>query len=251
MTSGASAEHGLLLVGHGSHLNGDSSAPVYEHARRLRSSGEWAEVRTGFWKEEPQLSRALDGCRASDVTVVPVFMSAGYFTNEVIPREMRLQGRLNCIVGHVVRYTGPIGAHRSLARVIVQRAMEAGGQPGDALAVLGHGTPRNPDSERNIYQQAGIVRELKAFAQVTTIFLDQEPNMRGVFEMVEAETVVVVPLFIADGWHVGETIPEDLALDGVETRRGGRRLRYARAVGTHPAVADVVAELAREAAAWT
>jgi len=245
------SRRGLLLVGHGSHLNADSSAPVYEHARRLRSSGAWAEVRTGFWKEEPQLSRALDGCRASDVTVVPVFISAGYFTNEVIPREMRLHSGLNFIDGKVVRYSGPIGQHRALARVIVQRAMEAGAEPGDALAVLGHGTPRNPDSERNVYQQTAFVRELAAFAEVTTIFLDQEPNMKGVFDLVEAETVVVVPLFVADGWHVGETIPEDLALDGVETRRGGRRLRYARAVGTHPAVADVIAELANEAAAWT
>jgi len=252
MTSAnASNGRGLLLVGHGSHLNGDSSAPVYEHAERLRAGGDWAEVRTGFWKEEPQLSRALDGCHVSDVTVVPVFISAGYFTNEVIPREMRLTGKLSCIDGKTVRYTGPVGAHQSLARVIVQRAMEAGGQPGDALAVLGHGTPRNPDSERNIYQQSGFVRDLGTFSEVTTIFLDQEPNMRGIFDVVEAETIVVVPLFIADGWHVGETIPEDLALDGVETRRGGRRLRYARAVGTHPAVADVISELAYEAGAWT
>lgn len=244
------SSQGLLLVGHGSHLSGDSSVPVYEHARRLRASREWAEVTTGFWKEEPQLSRALEGCHCADVTVVPVFISAGYFTNEVIPREMGLRGGVNCIDGRTVRYTGPIGAHQSLARVIVQRAIEAGGQPTNALAILGHGTPRNPDSERNIYQQTEYVGETGAFAEVTTIFLDQEPDMRGVFEMVQAETVVVVPLFVADGWHVGETIPEDMALDGVETRRGGRRLRYARAVGTHPAVADVISELAHEAAAW-
>ena len=74
--------------------------------------------------------------------------------------------------------------------------------------------------------------------------------MRGVFEMVAAETVVVVPLFVADGWHVGETIPEDLALEGVETRRGGRKLRYAGAMGTHPSVAGVILELVGEAATW-
>ena len=244
-------DRGLLLAGHGSHLNADSSAPVLAHARRLRASGSWGEVRVGFWKEEPPLSRALDAFAARDVTVVPVFISSGYFTNEVIPREMRLSGSMSCVDGRVVRYTAPVGSNRALAAVAVQRAMEAGAQPGDALAVLGHGTPRNPDSERNVYQQAEFVREIGAFREVTTIFLDQEPNMRGVFEMVEAETVVVVPLFVADGWHVGETIPDDLALDGVETRRGGRRLRYARAVGTHPAVADVIAGLAREAAAWT
>jgi hypothetical protein len=41
-----------------------------------------------------------------------------------------------------------------------------------------------------------------------------------------------------------------MALDGVETRRDGRRLRYARAVGTHPSVVDVICELASEADTW-
>lgn len=241
---------GLLLVGHGSHLNANSSAPVFAHADRLRAMGRFDEVRVAFWKEEPQLSRGLDGFDADDVTVVPVFISAGYFTNEVIPREMGLSGRVGCVGGKRVRYTGPIGAHPSLAKVIVQRAIEAGADGSEALAVLGHGTPRNPQSEVNVFQQTESVRELGRFGEVATIFLDQEPNMRDVFEIVKSEAVVVVPLFIADGWHVGETIPEDMALEGVETRRGGRKLRYAKAVGTHANVVDVICELADEAATW-
>ena len=58
------------------------------------------------------------------------------------------------------------------------------------------------------------------------------------------QTVVVVPFFIAEGWHVGQTIPEDLALEGAETRRGGRIVRYAAPVGTHPQTADVIERLA-------
>lgn len=240
----------LVLVGHGSHLNGNSSAPVHRHAAALRARGLFDDVHVAFWKEEPSLARVFDEITAEDVTVVPVFISAGYFTREVIPREMRLDGPLTRRDGQVIRYTEPIGAHPSLARVVLQRAAEAGATPGDALAVLGHGTPRNPGSERNIYRQTENVRALGVHAEVTTTFLDQEPNMRDVFSMVRAECVVMVPLFIADGWHVGETIPEDMALDGVETRRDGRRLRYAAAVGTHDAVVDVIAELSAEAAAW-
>jgi len=235
---------GLLLVGHGSHLNPDSSAPVRRHAAAIKRLELFDEVRVGFWKEEPNLSRALDPFQSKDVTVVPVFVSAGYFTNEVIPREMGLSGPVSDVRGTGVRYTPPIGSHPALARVIVQRALEAGGRPGDALAVLGHGTPRNPESERNVYEQAERARALGPFEEVVTVFLDQEPNMREVFTLTRAETVVMVPLFVADGWHVGQTIPEDLALDGPETRRAGRRLRYAGAVGTHPSVVDVILELA-------
>jgi len=67
---------------------------------------------------------------------------------------------------------------------------------------------------------------------------------------VAAKDVVMVPLFIADGWHVGETIPEELALDRGPLRGGGRTLRYAAAVGTHPLVADVIEELVTDAAQW-
>lgn len=241
---------GLLLVGHGSHLSPHSSAPIHAHARALREQGRFDEVRVGFWKEEPSLSRALDGFRSADVTIVPVFISGGYFTNEVIPREMRITGPVSSIDGRTVRYTPPVGCHPSLARVIVQRALEAGATSADALAVLGHGTPRNPASEKNVFEQADHVRVLGGFPEVTTVFLDQQPNMRDIFDIVKNDSVVMVPLFIADGWHVGETIPEDLSIEGGEVRKGGRRLRYAGAVGTHPAIASVIVDLVEEAARW-
>ncbi len=244
MTKGA-----ILLVGHGSHLNARSSEPIHRHANTLRRRG-YPEVRTAFWKEEPSLARALDGVDATDVTVVPIFISSGYFTEQIIPREMRLGGRLTEVDGKVVRYTAPIGSHPALAKVVIQRAEEAGASRESGLAVLGHGTPRNPDSERNVYAMADHVRAQGRFVEVTAMFMDQDPNMRDAFSLMAAKDVVMVPLFVADGWHVGETIPEDLALDRAEPRGDGRTLRYAAAVGTHPLVANVVEELVAEAARW-
>jgi sirohydrochlorin cobaltochelatase len=177
----------ILLVGHGSHLNPNSSAPVFQHAAALRSQRGYDGVRVAFWKEEPSLSRALDGREAADVTVVPVFISTGYFTEQVIPREMGLAGHVSEVYGRIVRYTAPVGAHPALAHVIVQRAEEVRACAADALAVLGHGTARNSRSERNVYLQAANVAALGSFAEVATVFLDQDPNMRGVFEMAQSE----------------------------------------------------------------
>ena len=50
----------LVIVGHGSHLNEDSSLPVYEHAGRIRETGEFDEVVECFWKEEPSMRHVLD-----------------------------------------------------------------------------------------------------------------------------------------------------------------------------------------------
>lgn len=234
----------LVLVGHGSHLNANSSAPVLAHAAEMRRRGGFDEVRTGFWKEEPSLSRVLDGCDDRDVVVVPVFISNGYFTKTVIPREMRLDGDLTIRGRQRIRYTEPVGSAPALAQVIVERAREAGATSRDAIAVLGHGTRRDSESEKNIYAMADRVRSIGSFAEVGAIFLDQEPGMLDLLQQFTAPTIVVVPFFVADGWHVGQTIPADLALDGVETRRDGRIVRFARPVGTHPAVADVISSLA-------
>ena len=39
----------LVLVGHGSTLNAESSAPVYQHADELRKRKIFAQVQEAFW----------------------------------------------------------------------------------------------------------------------------------------------------------------------------------------------------------
>src|SRR6056297_1920072 len=81
----------LVIVAHGSHLNPDSAAPTHTHADTVRETGAFDEVRTGFWKEEPSLREVLRTVEADEVYVVPLFISEGYFTEQVIPRELRLE----------------------------------------------------------------------------------------------------------------------------------------------------------------
>ena len=82
----------LVIVAHGSHLNPDASTPTYDHADTVREAGVFDEVRTAFWKEEPSFREALRTVQAEEVYVVPLFISEGYFTEQVIPRELRLDG---------------------------------------------------------------------------------------------------------------------------------------------------------------
>src|SRR5581483_3728852 len=46
----------LVLVGHGSTLNAESSAPTYQHADELRRRGVFGQVIECFWKLEPGIA---------------------------------------------------------------------------------------------------------------------------------------------------------------------------------------------------
>ena len=244
----------LVIVGHGSHLNEDSSLPVYEHAARIRErlGDEYDEVVECFWKEEPSMRHVLDTVEAEEVYVVPAFISEGYFTQQVIPRELGLAGPVSRKGGKTVRYAGPLGTFEGMADVILERAEDLlrGKEipPGRrALVLLGHGTDMNKNSGGVIYLNADRIRERGTYDLVEVGFLDQDPEIGEVVENVEAENVVLIPVFIAEGWHTRETIPEDLGLTGEVTARANKTIFYGAPVGTHPSMAGLIAARAREA----
>ena len=267
----------LVIVAHGSHLNPGSSRPTYEHADTIREVGAFDEVATGFWKEEPGFREVLRTVRADEVYVVPLFVSEGYFTEEVIPRELRLEDwdvsqwasdgtsatstTLEATdTGQTVHYCGPAGTHDAMSDVIIRRAESVTGDPdvgeGFGLAVVGHGTERNENSAKAIRYHADRVRETGRFDEVRDLYMDEDPEVDDVTDFFESDDVVVVPLFIADGYHTEEDIPEDMGLTedyregyDVPTEVDGKRIWYAGAVGTEPLMADVVLERARDAGA--
>ena len=242
----------LVIVGHGSHLNEDSSLPVYEHAERIRRTGEFDEVVECFWKEEPSMRHVLDTVESEEVCVVPAFISEGYFTQQVVPRELGLEGPVTKKRHKIIRYAGPLGTFESMPDVILERAgdlMRGKGVSGrTALVLLGHGTDLNKNSGGVIYLNARRIRERKVYDLVEVGFLDQEPEIAGVVESVGARNVILIPLFIAEGWHTRETIPEDLGLEGEVTVREDRTIFYGAPVGTHPSMANLIAARARESA---
>ncbi|HEX2180889.1 MAG TPA: CbiX/SirB N-terminal domain-containing protein [Rubrobacteraceae bacterium] len=242
----------LVIVGHGSHLNEDSSQPVYEHAQRIRATGEFDEVVECFWKEEPSMRHVLDTVESDEVYVVPAFISEGYFTQQVIPRELGLEGPVTTKGSKTVRYAGPLGTFEGMPDVILERVgdlMRGRVTSGrNALVLLGHGTDLNKSSGGVIYLNARRIRERGLYDLVEVGFLDQEPEIGAVVEEVEAENVILIPVFVAEGWHTRETIPEDLGLRGEVTEREDRTIFYGAPVGTHPSMANLIAARARETA---
>jgi sirohydrochlorin cobaltochelatase len=250
----------LILVGHGSHISGESSEPVYRHAAAIRRLGLFDEVRECFWKEEPSLREIFDLVESDEVYVVPVFISEGYFTREVIPRELDLSPApsVTARAGRTIHYCAPVGTHPWMTGMILRRAEETAGMS-DAeaaragLVIIGHGTERSSSSSEVIYRVTAEARATGRFGRVEAGFLDQPPEVGEVLAGMEEPEVVLVPFFVAEGWHTQETIPDDLRINrpsvGALTERDGRRNWYTPPVGTFAEIADIVLQRAREAGA--
>lgn len=197
------------------------------------------------------MRHVLDTVESDEVYVVPAFISEGYFTQQVIPREFGLEGPVTKKGSKTVHYAGPLGTFEKMADVILERVEDlmrdkevSGGRT--ALVLLGHGTAMNKNSSGVIYLNAERIRARGGYDLVVEAFLDQDPEVGEVVGSVEAENVILIPVFIAEGWHTRETIPEDLGLAGEVTRREDRTIFYGAPVGTHPSMAGLIAARARE-----
>ena len=273
----------LVLVGHGSTLNAESSAPTYQHADELRRRGQFAQVQECFWKLEPGITGVLRGVCAPRVFIVPLFISEGYFTEEVIPRELGLtiQNSKFKIQNfplvqqrgkQTLHYCGPIGTHKSMTEVLLARAREivekfpfprAPKPKVTVLFIAGHGTGNNENSRKAIERQVEIIRGRNIYAEVHPVFMEEEPRIGDCYAMTSAKHVVVVPFFISDGLHSFEDIPMMLGeSDRIvrerlksgkpiwrnPTEKHGKLVWYSSSVGSEPSIVEVILERVREAA---
>lgn len=249
----------LLIVGHGSTVNPDSSAPTLAHAEEIRRRKVFSEVACAFWKEEPSLRDALSMLPDVDnVYVVPNFISEGYFTQTVIPRELELNGRVTRRPnGQVWKYCDPVGSHPMMTELLLQRAAEIAGNvdPAEtALLVAAHGTDLNDNSAAAAKREVEKIRALGRYAEVLNVYMEEAPLIADWRKLARAKNVVVVPFFISDGLHSYEDIPQLLGIDAVgaaSTDHGeifkhnpykidNRLLFYAPSIGTDPRFADII-----------
>jgi len=275
----------LLIVAHGSTVNPDSSAPTLAHAAEIRRQEVFADVECAFWKEEPSLRDALflfDPESIREVYVVPNFISEGYFTQTVVPRELELDGPITTRSnGQIWRYCEPVGNHSLMTELLLKRARDVApnAAPGEtSLLIVAHGTDLNENSAVAAKREAEKIRALGKYAAVLNVYMEEAPLVSDWRTLTKTPNVVVVPFFISDGLHSYEDIPKLVGIKegrspdrpgGLETaapcgrpgsrpslkeifRRNpyhidNRSLFYAPSIGTDPGFADIILEQALNA----
>lgn len=192
-----------------------------------------------------------------DLYVVPTFISEGYFTQTVIPRELELTGSLTQREGKTVKYCEPVGNHPRMTEALLLRAREVapGVDPQTvSLFIVGHGTGLNDNSAVAAKAQVNLIESMNLYGEVLSAYMEEAPLISDWDKLSKCPNVVVVPFFIADGLHSYEDIP---VLLGFEKETGkaasqaevfrrnpyhlrGKTLYYASAIGTEPMMADVI-----------
>ena len=269
----------LLIVAHGSTVNADSSAPTLAHAAEIRRREIFADVECAFWKEEPSLRDAVflfDPESIREVCVVPNFISEGYFTHTVVPRELELYGRITKRSnGQIWRYCEPVGNHPIMTDLLLRRAQEiAPGVPKNeaTLLIVAHGTDLNENSAVAAKREAEKIRSLGKYSAVLNVYMEEPPLVSEWRKLTKTRNVVVVPFFISDGLHSYEDIPVLLGIvvaagDGCGQpgsalpataapgeifrhnpyRVDNRSIFYAPSIGTDAGFADIILEQALNA----
>jgi sirohydrochlorin cobaltochelatase len=248
----------LIIVGHGSTTNPDSSAPTHLHADSIRRRGLFREVVCCFWKEEPNMREVFEMVDSEVIYIVPNFISEGYFCQQVLPRELRLDGPTTHRDGRTIHYCDPVGIHPNMTRLLLQRADEVAPhvpREQTSLIIVGHGTSLNENSTKAIQDQVALIRAGHyGFAEVIDAYMEEAPFVAEWAKLTTAPNVVVVPFFIADGLHSFQDIP---VLLGMREEVGaalseigvfhqnphelqGRQVYYSGAIGTEPLMADVI-----------
>jgi len=269
----------VLLVAHGSSVASEANDAARQQAAELRRRGLFARVEAGYWRQEPGVCALAESLTERCVCLVPLMISDGYFSGQVVPRAL---GFATAEGGGTVRvrrrgsqtwiYTQAIGTHPRMAEVLVRHAEEVvrrypfprAPQPFEtALFVAGHGTERHPQSREAIEQQAERIRALGVYGEVHAVMLEESPQISQVYDLTRLRSLVVAPFFVGDGQHTAEDIPVLLGDSQAQVRerlshglppwrnpteRRGKRVWYATGIGNDPAVAEIIIDRVREAA---
>ena len=257
----------LILAGHGSTKNSDSSRHTRETARRLQKRGMFKEVRAGFWKENPSFQEVFQGLQAEEAVVVPWFLTRGYFVEKVLTEQFS-DTPIPC------RIVEPLGSRPEIVRLIKKRAerlrgfsltfrftlaksiktlLGASWQSRNEFAIeqtslllASHGTPLHKGSR---VAADGLAEELAkdGYRVSKAMFLEEEPKIADWRQVAAPEgPVMVLPHFLAGGLHGSEDVPGLLGIpSGKEGwyKVEGRMIGYGAPIGQPEEMTELILKM--------
>jgi sirohydrochlorin cobaltochelatase len=142
--------------------------------------------------------------------------------------------------------------------------------PSTALILAGHGSHISANTAGLVWDAVDALRRMSVADEITAAFWKEMPSFATVFDSIVSDDITIVPLFTAQGYFTRTVLPTEMGLGeplsspgpqlerfarGEPARRpsssqrapivmeiGGKQrvVRYARTLGEHPAVTQIV-----------
>jgi sirohydrochlorin cobaltochelatase len=109
------------------------------------------------------------------------------------------------------------------------------------VILVAHGSTRRPDAAAAVCRHAENIRKRGIFADVDAAFLMGGRNADEAAATVKTDTVILVPFMMTDGYLAGRA--EGLLRDGLKAHGRTATVRTSDAVGTHPGIASLAADI--------
>jgi sirohydrochlorin ferrochelatase len=157
--------------------------------------------------DEGDLRAVIAAAAGAPLTVYPLFMADGWFT------QVHLPARLSAAGSGRVTMLDPFGLDPAVQALTVRlaRAAEASGATGLLLAA--HGSSRSPAPARVAKAMAARIRTETGLDPVAAAFIDERPRIAEVAASLPAGAACL-PFFAARGGHVIDDLPAALAEAG-------------------------------------
>lgn len=111
---------------------------------------------------------------------------------------------------------------------------------GVALILAGHGSHVSANTAGIVWIAVDRLRRWGVADEISACFWKEAPPFSQVLDTVEADDVVIVPVFTARGYFTSEVIPTEFGLPGDSTLRAGKRIQLTRPLGEHPRLKSIV-----------
>jgi len=206
-------EFALLLAAHGERRVGAGNEGAAELAARLTECGIATEIAYGFLKGAPSIGDAVRRLARRDLLVYPLFLSDGYFTKTLLPRQLDQAGAFDR--GRATHLLPPLGVDPALVDLILERArsvvrIQAWALARTELVLLAHGSHNNSASRRAAERIARTIASTRIFARVHQAFLEEAPFFQDAVARSRGPAIVL-GLFVGEGLHGGDDAPQLVA----------------------------------------
>jgi sirohydrochlorin cobaltochelatase len=247
---------GILFIGHGSRLNHNKDAIELQAKALKERTGlpVWTAYNETTMPLVDTVLEEMVKAGVDEIIALPFFIASGLHITRDIPKKLNIpensSGGKTVIAGKevIVHFEQPLGNDPNLTDILEERIKDLCSDKNAAIVVVGHGSRLSHNKD---VVGMNVERLKKRGHSNVYLALNEfnEPFLKDVMVKVVdsgVSNIVVLPLFIASGAHVGEEIPETLGIPagskGGVSKVFGRdvNIHYAMPVGRDPRLVDIL-----------